>query len=368
MRAIAGSSGSDQNAILYFDNGSQASYSVSNNLIVLQIDLFFKYTLFRDFCNKRSQFFLVNKFLGFVEKILTTSVKMDKWEIYHQQIVKSVLKENFEQIIISIAPFSNLKLCSEIRKGGYQGKIVLDIGDPLAGNLALDTNNQADLHKYEAEGLRYADSLLVTNQNTRNYYQTRYHFNGEVVVIPNGYWPYSSSFPFKINLTFEKISAIYAGALYEKLRPIRPLLNAIKSYPVDMELVLISNHRPELNAKNIKYYPRMNQVELQHYYEQANLLVYIDNAIGIQTSSKLFELLSLGKPILFLYSFQSENYLEAQKYSWVHFIRNEESAITNFLTRDLLGKHFEYQPDYSNVKIYSWGETKNAYFKALNLV
>ena len=368
VRAIAGSSGCENNVILYFDNCSKEPNLLSNHLIVLHIGLFSKYTLFRDFCKKRSRFFLVNKFLGLVEKICNTSIKLDKWEFYHHQIVKSVVKGNFEQIIISVAPFSNLILCSEIRKGGYRGKLVLDIGDPLADNPALDIHNRVDLYKYEAEGIQHADGLIVTNQYTKNYYLKQYNYSGQIAIIPNGYWPSSGSFPLKLYLSYKRISAIYAGALYEKLRPIKPLLNVIKSYYDDMELVLISNHRPDFDANNIKYFPRMNHDELQGFYKRANLLVYIDNTTGIQTSSKLFELLSLGKPILFLYNFESENYLKAQKYPWVHFIRNEEIAISNFLTRDLLGKNIEYQPDYVDVKKYAWSETRTAYFKALNIV
>ena len=63
---------------------------------------------------------------------------------------------------------------------------MLDIGDPLADNPALDIHNRGWPYKYEAEGIQHADGLIVTNQYTKNYYLKQYNYSGQIAIIPNG--------------------------------------------------------------------------------------------------------------------------------------------------------------------------------------
>lgn len=345
--------------VLFFDNGSTDLSADRDH--VLNLSWWDKVTLFRDFSNSRSSHIFVNKLVGFFCRIYESFVKMDKWEKYQDAIIRHVLRHRFDQVVISVAPFSNLLLCWKLRHFGFEGRIFLDIGDPLANNPALNKGKIKNLASYENTGIGCSDGLIVTNHGTSNYYYNQYNYAGKIFVLPNGFWTSDYSFPARSCCEYNEIKAIYAGALYENLRPIGPLLEVVKGLSDKMNLTLISNHQRDIDVSNIRFLPRMKADQLFNYYYEANLLIYIDNKSGIQTSSKLFELLSLGKPILFLYTFESENYLFAREFSWVFMVRNEVNEIRDCILNQLYRQKLDYLPLYDQIENKTWQEVAKVY-------
>ncbi len=136
----------------------------------LSVPIFLKYTVFRDFCDTRSQVYLIDKMVGVLVRILLNFIKVDKWEWLQNQILNKLDEHQFSHIIISVAPFSNYLLAQKIRSRGGSAKLILDIGDPLSNNPGLDKGIKVDLDRYEWEGISAADSLVVTNNNTAAFF------------------------------------------------------------------------------------------------------------------------------------------------------------------------------------------------------
>ena len=270
----------------------------------LNVPAFLKYTVFRDFCNTRSHVYLIDKMIGVLIRILLQFIKVDKWELLQKQILNKLDEHPFSHIIISVAPFSNYQLAQKIRAKGCTARLILDIGDPLSNNPALDKGMKVDLGQYESGGISAADSLMVTNKNTAAYFRDNFSFTKSISVLPNGFATSDRMFPSEVAIKFDVVRAIYAGAIYESLRPINPLLRVFNKMSPKAQIQVVSNLEPEITGENIKWMSRLPQNELVTHYEKSNLLIYIDNNRGIQTSSKIYELLALGLPILFVYTFE----------------------------------------------------------------
>lgn len=347
-------------SLLYFDN-TATNFQMSG--IAIKIPDFYRFTLFRDFCKSRSKYFLINKIVGLLVRLISQFIKVDKWEVLRQNILRSIDINEYTHIVISVAPFSNYSLSTKLKSAGFSGKVILDIGDPLSYNAALDAGLKVNLTDYETSGISAADALIVTNYKTASYFKDNLKFRKNVLVLPNGFHNNGNMFPQAVNINYDIIKGVYAGALYETLRPINPLLKAFQRLGDMAEVNVISSQMPSVKSDNIKWTERVSQEALIDYYNSANLLLYIDNNAGIQTSSKIFELIALGKPVLFLYNFESENFIFAKNFPWVHFVLNDEECIYLHLIEKLVRKTVNYSPDYRMVKKYEWKESGKIYYE-----
>ncbi|MBK8851340.1 MAG: hypothetical protein IPN73_14505 [Saprospiraceae bacterium] len=352
--------------VLYFDDHAYENNDGQFRKVSLTFGNFMKFVFFRDFYKKRTNYTVINKLVGAVNLFYDRFNLLDNWTLSHSKIVEYLKKTDFDAISISIAPFSNFLLVPKLRKAGYKGQIVLDIGDPLSYNSALNISRDGVLKKTELSSIQLANKLIVTNSGTQKLYRDDFNFSKPIEVLPNGFTVNELFYPPKITFSFnQKLELVYAGAVYQTLRPIDPLLAAIKECSEDVEIVVIAAHKPNIEADNIKWHGRMSSAELIDYYRKANILIYIDNITGIQTSSKIFELLALGKPILFLYSFESENYLFAKNFPWVIFINNDEESIKAFFQSADTIKPLELIPDYTKLKTFEWDNMAKKYYEFL---
>ena len=119
---------------------------------------------------------------------------------------------------------------------------------------------------------------------------------------------------------------IYAGSFYPKLRDPQEFIKAVND--VDREnltIKLYGNSNLTFKVKKTKVIveERINQELLFREYSKSNLVLYFDNAYGIQTSGKIYEVLSLNKPILFIYTNEnSPVYLEHKNNQSIFFVKN----------------------------------------------
>lgn len=348
---------------LFFDDRAGEHDEGLFRRVSLTFGHFVKFVFFRDFFAKRTKYRIINKLVGAVNLFYKRFNILDNWTLSHSRIIDYIMRSDFDVVSVSIAPFSNFLLVEKLRKHGFKGQIALDIGDPLSYNSALNLSVEGVLKKIESTNIQLADKLIVTNSGTQNLYREVFNFRKPIAVLPNGFTRSELFYPDKITFSFEqKLVLVYAGAVYQNLRPIDPLLTVISECPDKVEITVIAAHKPNIESDNINWRGRMSNVELLGHYQTANTLVYIDNTSGIQTSSKIFELLALGKPILFLYSFESENYQFAKNFPWVIFIPNDETSILEFFkTADTL-KPWDLIPDYAKLKSFEWENTAKNYF------
>lgn len=358
--------GSNKVTALFFDDHAGEHGEGPFRRVSLTFGHFVKFVFFRDFFDKRTKYSIINKLVGAVNLFYKRFNILDNWTLSHSKIIEYIMRYDFDVVSVSIAPFSNFLLVEKLRKHGFIGQIALDIGDPLSYNSALNLSVEGVLKKIESTNIQLADKLIVTNLGTQKLYRDVFNYRKPIAVLPNGFSGSVLFYPDKITFSFEqKLVLVYAGAVYQNLRPIDPLLTVISECPEKVEITVIAAHKPNIEADNIKWRGRMSNAELLGHYQTANTLVYIDNTSGIQTSSKIFELLALGKPILFLYSFESENYQFAKNFPWVIFIHNDETSILDFFkTADTL-KPWELIPDYSKLKSFEWENMAKNYFDFL---
>ncbi|MBK8698715.1 MAG: hypothetical protein IPN29_03945 [Saprospiraceae bacterium] len=339
-----------------------------NTITIHRKDLtwFSSWFLHRDFSGKISANFIFRKFTGAVNRLYKMVNPLENWKWEQKQIVDFIHDGDFPIVVLMVAPFSNFMLADAIKNMGYCGKLVLDIGDPLYKNSAMPGAEDLIYQQIERKGLEASDALIVTNLATLDFYRNTFGYLNAIEVIPNGYKPFGNSGSDDIHFDFTAIKAIYAGAIYPKLRPVDPLLEAIQALQDQkVKLSLFSTGVKVPLCPSIFYSERVSSEELAISYDEANLLVYIDNNYGIQSSSKIYELLSLQKPILFLYTYESDNYRYCTQFPWVDFVRNEAGAIRSKLL-SILGTKGNYSA--ANLDIlaeYTWQNTARHYFDFL---
>lgn len=302
----------------------------------------------------------------------------DIWIYEHDKIIENLNKrinKKFDIILVSIKPFSNAILANRLRKNPYlkDSKIVLDIGDPLAHNSINKTVDQKDIN-FEKNILDKAHKIIVTNVATKvHYIDTFQQDSNKIVVIPQGVNLnlFSGANNSPDILQNKNLSLIYAGSFYPTLRDPKNFFTALKLLPSNSNIkvnLYAGNIKVPVEIKNrVNVYEKINQQKLIHEYNQNNILLFFDNAYGIQTSGKIFELLALRKIIFFIYDNDNsplKNELELENYSNIIFIKNCTDIIFNRLL------DFENAIDSFNIGNYdlnsfSWKNRSNRLKKLL---
>ena len=116
-------------------------------------------------------------------------------------------KHKFDKIILSVLPFS---LLAVLKDREIRGRVISDIGDPLLREQVLRSPK-----RYEERYLRLANKLIVTNENTRDFYIKRRAIPAdEIFVVRQGY---DNRIFFNENsssdIDFQELKLILTGAL-----------------------------------------------------------------------------------------------------------------------------------------------------------
>jgi hypothetical protein len=263
----------------------------------------------------------------------------DVYKIEHKNILEYLKDfERFDIIVASIFPFSDADLAYAIKNKYFpKAKIVLDIGDPLFKNAARNNIGNSKLLNYEKSVVSKSDAIIVTNEATKEYYCDFDFPKNRIHVIPQGVNIDKFSSPNN-RKSEEQLTMIYAGVFYKNLRDPSTFVKAINT--LDKKNISINmfgigqDLEFECHNTTVNNYPRIAQMELVSKYRESDILLYFDNAFGIQSSGKIFELLALKKPILFIYSNENSSVRkDSEKYKSIIFVKNELKELVNILSR-----------------------------------
>ena len=111
---------------------------------------------------------------------------------YQNRLKALLIEREFDTVILSVGPFTNYALASTVRGTSALAKVILDIGDPLVGNSMSSHRNTSRIRRMmrlEGSALSKADSIVVTNHETKKHYLNLYSNMidaRDVHVIPNG--------------------------------------------------------------------------------------------------------------------------------------------------------------------------------------
>lgn len=225
---------------------------------------------------------------------------------------------DFDAVIVSAFPFTTL-VCLKALKQKTEAKTVLDVGDPFYKNSKNGLIKDLLAREFEKHYLKYADSLVVTNKLTRDHYLDTF---GEqlqperVKIIPQGV---SESFLGLVKKERgessrtdrgSQICIVYAGQLYRGLRDPFELYRAVtemwnEGIRPGIVLHMYGSYSREFTdgfstSECIVFHGHIRQEELPDVYLNSDAVIFIDNAYGMQTPGKVFEIAVLGRPVLFI--------------------------------------------------------------------
>jgi glycosyltransferase involved in cell wall biosynthesis len=294
----------------------------------------------------------------------------DEW-ITEQEKIKQALKIIEPDIIIaSMHPFSMGQIALKYKEQASETpKIVFDIGDPFAHN-AVGQNTSVKSIDFEKMMLHKADHVIVTNDSTKAHYINMFNVKEEdISIITQGIDLETFPSSPRSNKTAKR-QLIYAGAFYPKLRDPSLFLKAMEDHSKEFDILIFGNHLPMFreSASESKFLGRVDQKELAKYYHEADGLLFFDNKEGMQTSGKIYELLALKKPIIFIYENDESPVLDLCKdYNHIMYIKNNMESIrekTNEID-GFLNSDFDFDYDITR---FSWKEKARQFDKILKMI
>ncbi len=267
------------------------------------------------------------------------------------------------RFVLVVSPFTNYLLVPWLRKTFKSSEIILDIGDPLYQNSGRDNSDNYSF-EVEKKAINSVNKLIVTNEVTRKFFTETYGFSLEnTFVVPQGVDLDLIEEGKKNSATVKPHTLAYAGRFYKGLRWPEALFAALRNQ-AKYELHLYGSNWTK-TEENVVSHPKMLQAELFAEMCGKQILVFIDNDKGIQTSGKIYELLAFGKPLLFIKgSEESEASRLAAPYSYVFFAENNAESILAAI-KSIDETHFSVEANAAEG--FSWKTRAKEYEKALTL-
>lgn len=270
----------------------------------------------------------------------------------NHKIYVLIEKYKFEIIIASGFPFTTMILSKTVKKNYPNLNFIYDIGDPFYKN-ALNGSLKDILARYfERRYLKHIDKLIVTNEATKNHYLL--HFND--VIKKDQIFIVQQGVPNQVLQTLEaneiykeaensqknELILVYAGQLYFKFRDPFQLYEAINSWNKQIKtktlrLILygaISDVFKPVQKSNsyINFKGRVSNQQVIEGYFRSDIIVFLDNAFGLQTPGKIFEVAAIGKPVLFVSDHKNSPAYEIVKdFKHIYFCENKKEKIIDTL-------------------------------------
>ena len=317
--------------------------------------------------------------LFFPDSVVTEGARLSR------EAVSLTRKYGFRVVVLSAFPFTVLRIAKALKM--LTGtRVILDVGDPFYRNSRNGFLRDLMARSFEAKHLRFIDSLVVTNEMTRNHYiNTFLHPGPEAVhVIPMGISEsmatglsgkpvhnagtspgYPSGDPFTL---------VYAGQLYRKMREPFALYQAVKELNseagVKVLLQMYGSFSREFSSGNeedemISFMGQIPHNKITEAYSNAGGVVFIDNAYGMQTPGKVFEVALIHKPVLFIADRSESPALEVVKGLKHIVITANQSELITAAIRKIMVMEPEY-PSPEMVQRFLWENRAQQYKQIIN--
>ena len=232
-----------------------------------------------------------------------------------REVLRLTKELRFDAVVLSAFPFTVMLSIRALKRKTGAG-IILDVGDPFYKNSKNGFIRDLLARSFEKRYLKHVDRLIVTNAVTRDHYLSTYkNLRPEQVCIV----PYGVSESFISAVISESgantrkgnradFSLVYAGQLYKGMREPFELYMAISvlnesDHARDVRLDMYGSYNTEfLNtgsaARHIHFRGQVAHEDLINVYLDADAVVFIDNAYGMQTPGKVFEISLINRPVL----------------------------------------------------------------------
>lgn len=213
--------------------------------------------------------------------------------------------------------------------------------DPFSYNKELFKSQKKREKKFKDEFNIFSkcDKLFLTPELYQFYQKTPFsRFMHKAIAVP-----FPTIQPFKLNgnipkdlfINTHKINCVFAGRLYERIRNPNYALKLFSEIDNNIHLTLISNYTEEKNASSIRsgtntitLLPLQPRETALSYIQNANILVNIGNTVEFQIPAKIFEYMSMGKPIIHFSKFHNDPAIKyLSKYPLVLVIHEWEKEL-----------------------------------------
>lgn len=267
-------------------------------------------------------------------------------------------KQYFDLVLIGIHPFSFIILSRLIKAISPETKVVIDMADPIscnAGLINVGKKRRSRFESFESEFFQYVDKIIVLNNEIKEYYDHRFQDKPEFLVIEQGVskeMVFSESFKKEPNRI---IKLIYAGAFYNHIREPFALYSAIEEFNNKIHLSVFGGFKKKFRPpESGRFYfgGKVSRIILAEKYKDCDIVVYIDNNNTLQVPGKTYEILSLNKPILFIYyNLFSPGVRLMSEYEGVFFTKNQKEDIAAKLNEIISVGNYYYKRD---TTCYQW--------------
>jgi glycosyltransferase involved in cell wall biosynthesis len=229
-----------------------------------------------------------------------------------------IRKRAIDAVVITVPPFSSVRLATRLRKIFPTLPIVVDFRDEwLTTTLDLvsfNSNSRARMvaHKAEAEAVRDATAIVLVTEAARRELQSRYPGvpKEKFLCIPNGYDtppPTAESVSAVTHAPGQRIVLTYIGTVYGSTAP-GTFIEAVRSLPepIRARLRIRFIGHIETPAYREQLLSLGDTVELKGFVPQAEALAAIRDTDylllithdRINVAAKFYDYLGGGKPIL----------------------------------------------------------------------
>jgi glycosyltransferase involved in cell wall biosynthesis len=299
--------------------------------------------------------------------------------------VKEFLRSNdIHTVIASGFPFTTMILSATVKKDFPSVRFIYDVGDPFYKNSQNGLIRDWLAKLFERKYLKYIDKLVVTNNATFQHYSD--HFGDvinpcQVAIIQMGV-------PRELlELVNEKFSQkrdsfnnnelrlVYAGQLYTKLREPYELYKAIAKWnctkdqrkiTLDMYGSFSDVFKTGVNDDlSIFFKSKASNKEIIEAYYNNDVIIFLDNAWGLQTPGKVFEVAAVGRPVLFISDHENSPAKEVVKdLGHFYYCKNKCDLIIETIRK------IKKNPDIGSIdeirKRFSWQTRADQYASLIN--
>ncbi len=295
-----------------------------------------------------SLFTVISKSFFYMSYVLFANEKgTGGWEI--KRVCEKALeldKENNYDIIISISqPFQSHYIAEEIKK--YKGdkvKWMVFEFDPFAYNNELTANARLRKKMTEDEKriLDKCDIAILTPELYEFYKKNKFIKMTEKIIA----LPFGNLEPIVFNqnnvehnfMKANKINCLFTGQLYDNIRNPRFVLKLFSKIDNSIHLTLMTN----FNKEKIQSYtdqkflpsviPYQNRDTALYNLTKADILINIGNTVEHQVPGKVFEYMSVGKPIIHFSKIKNDPAVKyLQRYPKVLIIKEWEAENRDYL-------------------------------------
>ena len=228
-----------------------------------------------------------------------------------RQVMALVERVQPETVIISTAPFTLMLLSGPLKRRFPHIKMVIDTGDPLYGDSSSYSRrlmHRLFARKVEGRALASADLLIVPTVKLKMHYASCYGGvipDDRISVIENGISEIFTGIPDRPAVRSVPFRMVYAGRFYKKMRDPAGLYNAVRLFPAgDVILKVFGNiqerYLPPASDPRFITGGAIPAEQLAREYDEADMVIYLDNAYGVQVPGKVYEVLAVNRPVLYI--------------------------------------------------------------------